>query len=146
MEDETPQNWQGCESVLAQLTSRMDSFESMLQKAFHHIKRLDNEVKSLRQERDFFKEAAIRLLSGGMAKDDSPNAGRLQTVLPENLNTEKAHILWKRLKTEKLIDDQYQPLVSAAKAAVIADVMGKILDIDIRCRWKDFQLLWDTGI
>ena len=126
-----------------QLASRIDQHEAMLQKAFLHIDKLKEEVDSIKKERDFYKNTLIRLLSGKSVNDDSPAERECQQIcLPEQLNTEEAHVLWRKLQAAGLIDDHYQPLVSAAKAAMIANAMGKRLHINVRHRWKDFQLLW----
>lgn len=143
MAAEKPDNQGGCQLSREQLASRLDQHEAMLQKAFLHIDILKKEVDSIKKERDFYKNTLIRLLSGKSVNDDSPAERECQQIcLPEQLNTEEAHVLWRKLQAAGLIDDHYQPLVSAAKAAMIANAMGKRLHINVRRRWKDFQLLW----
>ena len=143
MEKEKAENQGGCQLRREQLASRIDQHEAMHQKAFLHISRLEKEVDSIKKERDFYKDTCIRMLSVKPDNNDTPaEEGHQQICLPEQLDTEKAHVLWEKLKAANLIDDYYQPLVSAAKAAMIANAMGIRLHINVRRRWKDFQLLW----
>ena len=143
MEKEKAENQGGCQLSRKQLASRIDQHEAMLQKAFLHISKLEKEVDSIKKERDFFKDTFIRLLSVKSLNNDTlAEEEHQQICLPEQLDTGKAHILWEKLKAANLIDDHYQPLVSAAKAAMIANAMGIRLQINVRHRWKDFQLLW----
>ncbi|MCR5817914.1 MAG: hypothetical protein K6F89_02285 [Prevotella sp.] len=59
----------------------------------------------------------------------------------DELTTDKAMRLWKKLQAAGLIDDHYQPLVSRSKAAMMADAMATHLGIRER-RWKVFEDLW----
>ena len=143
MEAEKPDNQVGCQLSNEQLASRMTLLETVVQKAVVHIDELRKEVDSIKRERDLFKDAFIRLLSGSPTKNDSEAEEACQEIcLPEKLNTEEAHILWGKLKAAKLIDGHYQPLVSNARAAMIANAMGRRLNINVRNRWKDFKLIW----
>lgn len=143
MEADKPDNQEGCQLSYDQLASCLKQHEVMIQKAFLHIDKLQKEVDAIKRERDYFKNVAIRLLSGKPVNNNSPTEVEWQqNCLPKQLNTEKAHFLWRKLKAANLIDDHFQPLVSTAKAAMIADAMGRYLHINTRCRWKAFQLLW----
>ena len=143
MAAEKPDSQGGCQLSRKQLASRIDQHEAMLQKAFLHISKLEKEVDSIKKERDFYKDTVIRMLSVKPDNNGTPAEEEHQQIrLPEQLDTEKAHVLWEKLKAANLIDDHYQPLVSAAKAAMIANAMGIRLHINVRYRWKDFQLLW----
>ena len=89
MEKEKPDNRVGCQLSREQLASRIDQHEAMLQKAFLHIDILKKEVDSIKNERDFFKNTLIRLLSGKSVKDYySAERERQQICLPEQLDTE----------------------------------------------------------
>lgn len=143
MEKEKADNQEGCQLSREQLASRLDLHEAMLHKAFLHIHQLEKVVDSIKKKRDFFKDTVIRMLSVKSVNNDTLAEEECQQIcLPELLDTEKAHVLWEKLKAANLIDDYYQPLVSAAKAAMIATAMGRRLNINIRYRWKYFQLLW----
>ena len=143
MEAEKPDNQVGCQLSNEQLASRITSLETVVQKALLHIDKLRKDIDSIQKERDFYKDTFVRLFSGSPIKNDSPTEENLLLIsLPEKLNTKEAHILWGKLKAAKLIDDHYQPLVSNARAAMIANAMGRRLNINVRNRWKDFKLIW----
>ena len=143
MEAEKPDIQVGCQLSNEQLASRITLLETVAQKVLLHIDKLRKEVDAIKRERDFYKDTFVRIFSGLPIKNDSPTEEDLQEIsLPETLNTKEAHILWGKLKAAKLIDDHYQPLVSTAKAAMIANAMGIRLYINVRNRWKDFQLIW----
>ena len=143
MEAEKPDIQVGCQLSNEQLASRITLLEAVVQKVFLHIDKLRKEVDAIKRERDFYKDTFVRLFSGSPIKNDSPTEENLQQIsLPEKLNTKEAHILWGKLKAAKLIDDHYQPLVSNARAAMIANAMGRRMNIKVRNRWKDFKLIW----
>ena len=142
MAAEKPDNQGGCQLSREQLASRLDQHEAMLQKAFLHIDILKKEVDSIKNERDFFKNTLIRLLSGKSVNDDSPAERECQQIcLPEQLNTEKAMLLWNKLITAGLIDKNYQPQISNTQAAIVAHIMAR--DLGIRNKWKLFGELWN---
>ena len=76
---------------------------------------------------------------------DMKQAGDIQpqevVVLPDELATDEAMRLWKKLQDAGYVDANYQPLVSRTMAAMIADAMATHLGIQER-RWKVFEDLW----
>ena len=143
MEAEKPNNQVGCQLSNKQLASRITLLETVVQKALHHIDKLRKEVDSIKRERELYKNTIVHLLSGKPNKNNYPTVKkRQQNCLPEKLNTKEAHVLWGKLQAANLIDDHYQPLVSTARAAMIANAMGRRLNINVRNRWKDFKLIW----
>ena len=62
-------------------------------------------------------------------------------ILPDELATDEAMRLWKKLQDAGYVDANYQPLVSRTMAAMIADAIATHLGIQER-RWKVFEDLW----
>lgn len=60
--------------------------------------------------------------------------------LPQELSTPQAMLIWKRLQENGLVDENYQPLVSRTKAAVMAGWILTLLKLDIG--WSVFETLW----
>ena len=60
---------------------------------------------------------------------------------PPELCTPFAMRIWKLLQEDEKVDENYQPLVSRTKAAVMAGWFFTQLDMDIQ--WPLFEKLWD---
>ena len=58
----------------------------------------------------------------------------------DELATDEAIHLWQKLQEADYIDENYQPLVSRPKAALLADAMATCLGI--RQRWRIFEEVW----
>ena len=60
---------------------------------------------------------------------------------PEVLSTEAAMALWKKVQDAGYVDDNFQPLISRTRSALLADAMAERLGI--REKWKVFERLWN---
>ena len=60
---------------------------------------------------------------------------------PDVLATPEAMRLWRKAQKAGYVDEQFQPLISKPLSAVQAAEMARRLDI--RDRWKPFELLWN---
>ena len=61
--------------------------------------------------------------------------------IPDVLATPEAMRLWRKAQKAGYVDEQFQPLISKPLSAVLAAEMARRLDI--RDRWKPFELLWN---
>ena len=69
----------------------------------------------------------------------SPRVGR-ETMLPEQLSSEAAMVLWQKVQEAGLVDADFQPKISRTQAALLANAMAERLGI--RKKWKVFEALW----
>ena len=60
---------------------------------------------------------------------------------PEALATPEAMALWQKAQKAGYVDEHFQPLISKTLSAVLAAEMARRLNI--RDRWKPFELLWN---
>lgn len=74
-----------------------------------------------------------------MRQSDAPQSQEVVT-LPDELATDEAMRLWKKLQEAGYVDANYQPLVSRTMAALLADAMATHLGIEEK--WKTFETLW----
>jgi hypothetical protein len=142
MEEDRPFDPSGCELRCGQLASQVTQLHECVRAARLHIQRLERRVESLEMERDVFKDTLLRLLSGKLSRQQPARpvlTGKPQ--LPPPLDTEQAHRLWRKLQAAGLVDDNYQPLVSNAQAALIADEMA--VRLNITKKWKYFGDFWN---
>lgn len=142
MEEDRPFDPSGCELCCGQPASRVAHHDECVRAALLHIRRLERRVESLEMERDVFKDTLLRLLSGKLSRQQPARpvlTGKPQ--LPPPLDTEQAHRLWRKLQAAGLVDDNYQPLVSNAQAALIADEMA--VRLNITKKWKYFGDFWN---
>ena len=65
---------------------------------------------------------------------------RGEAELPEALATEEAKRLWDAAQNVGWVDECWQPKLSRALSAVLADRMATLLDI--KDKWKAFEGLW----
>jgi len=63
--------------------------------------------------------------------------------LPAKLATKQAMGYWQRAQEAGWIDTNYQPLITKQHAALLADYMGRNLNLEQR--WKLFEELWHTN-
>lgn len=77
---------------------------------------------------------------GGIGHYYDNGANRSASQLPTELATSKAMELWQKAQEAGWIDANYQPIVSKTKASLIADYIGKKLNLSER--WKPFAELW----
>lgn len=77
---------------------------------------------------------------GGIGHYYDNGANRSASQLPTELATPKAMELWQKAQEAGWIDANYQPIVSKTKASLIADYIGKKLNLSER--WKPFSELW----
>ena len=66
---------------------------------------------------------------------------RGEAELPEALATEEAKRLWDAAQNVGWVDECWQPKLSRALSAVLADRMATLLDI--KDKWKVFEELWN---
>ena len=57
------------------------------------------------------------------------------------LSTEEAMALWEKVQKAGYVDDNYQPLISRTRAAVLADEIAERLEV--KEKWKAFETLWN---
>ena len=89
-------------------------------------------------------ESLQSLFAKGITKERDNQSGVNPTVqLPDILNTKKAHELWDKAKEAKWVDDNFQPVVSWPKAAMLASAIGDRLGIKDSEKWKYFAAYWD---
>ena len=62
-------------------------------------------------------------------------------VIPAELATPETMRLWKKAQKAGYVDEHFQPLISKPLSAVLAAEMARRLNI--RDRWKPFELLWN---
>lgn len=78
------------------------------------------------------------------AKPKGKPQQRPKGVLPQELSTDKAMRIWRKLQQAGYIDDHYQPVnLSRTMSAVVAEKMAALLDISDL--WKPFEQLWDRN-
>ena len=63
------------------------------------------------------------------------------SVVPPLLDTPRARELWEKAVEQGWVDEQWQPLLSRPMAALLADRMAEVLDID--AKWKVFEAMWN---
>ncbi len=96
----------------------------LTEKQLHAIFYLDEMLKQIHEEIQNLPEAVSPLVS-----------------LPDVLATPEAMRLWRKAQKAGYVDEQFQPLISKPLSAVLAAEMARRLDI--RDRWKPFELLWN---
>ena len=74
-----------------------------------------------------------------MRQSDVPQSQEVVT-LPDELATDEAMRLWKKLQEAGYVDANYQPTISRPMAALMADAMATHLGIQEK--WKIFETLW----
>ena len=101
---------------------------------FQHWNSLSEEdIKAI-----FYLDKMLELIQAKM----KPLCGKSDvTVLPAILATPEAMRLWKKAQRAGYVDEHFQPLLSKKLSAVLAAAMARRLDI--RDRWKPFELLWN---
>ena len=72
------------------------------------------------------------------APDPVPERGG--ELLVEEMRTEKAMALWRKVQAAGYVDANYQPTISRTQAALLADAMAERLGI--KEKWKVFGDLW----
>ena len=70
-----------------------------------------------------------------------PEADSPLISLPDVLATPEAMRLWRKAQKAGYVDEHFQPLISKPLSAVLAAEMARRLNI--RDRWKPFELLWN---
>ena len=63
------------------------------------------------------------------------------TILPDELATPEAMVLWNKAYEAGHIDEYYQPKCSRPEAALLAFEMASRLNIEDK--WKAFEKLWE---
>ena len=71
-----------------------------------------------------------------------PCIGREKSAeeLPDELATDEAMVLWRKVQQAGYVNEHYQPLLSRTQAALLADAMAERLGI--KEKWKVFEALW----
>ena len=83
----------------------------------------------------------VETLPHSLPKGRGVNITKGERNLPEALSTEKAMVLWEKVRKAGYVDDNFQPLISRTQAALLADAMAERLGI--RKKWKVFETLWN---
>ena len=87
---------------------------------------------------------AFNFTFGGDDRIDMKQASDTQpqevVVLPDELASDEAMRLWKKLQDAGYVDANYQPTISRPMAALMADAMATHLGIQEK--WKIFETLW----
>ena len=80
----------------------------------------------------------------GTDKGQKPKPDFIPTYQPSQLSvtlaTDQAMVLWQKAQQAGYVDENYQPLISRTKAAMMAHAMADKLGI--RNKWKAFETLW----
>jgi len=63
-----------------------------------------------------------------------------EVIVPEELKTEGARMLWEVCKDNGWVDNAWQPTISRSQSALLANYMGEKLNLTYR--WKPFETLW----
>ena len=73
---------------------------------------------------------------------DPPCVGREKGTeeLPDELATDEAMVLWRKVQQAGYVNEHYQPLLSRTQAALLANAMAERLGI--KEKWKVFEALW----
>ena len=95
---------------------------------------VETQINIGKEPKDACKERTPLQRAGGV---DSPEASK---SLPDELASEKAMALWRKVQLAGYVDEHYQPLLSRTQAALLADAMAERLGI--REKWKVFEVLW----
>ena len=66
--------------------------------------------------------------------------GKGAEELPDELATDEAMVLWRKVQQAGYVNEHYQPLLSRTQAALLADAMAERLGI--KEKWKVFEALW----
>ena len=85
-------------------------------------------------------ENAMRTMMGSITPQQQQIQNSIPVVLPQELSTERAMLIWKLLQDSHLVDENYQPKVSRTKAAIMAGWFFTQLNMDVR--WPLFETLW----
>lgn len=84
-------------------------------------------------------ENAMRTMMGSITPQPQIQ-NSIPVVLPQELSTERAKLIWKLLQDSHLVDENYQPKVSRTKAAIMAGWFSTQLNMDVQ--WPLFETLW----
>lgn len=87
-----------------------------------------------RIEAHFDRDMGMSLAQTEATTDDGQND------IPECLQTERACRLKQKLVEEKVVDHEWQPLLSRTLSAIVADAVAT--ELDIHERWLTFEKLW----
>ena len=115
-------------------------WNELTEEQINAILHLDEMLKQIHEEIQHLPEADV---TGGrffcdirdVTKEPSP------CYIPDVLATPEAMVLWRKAQKAGYVDEQFQPLISKPLSAVLAAEMARRLDI--RDRWKPFELLWN---
>lgn len=72
--------------------------------------------------------------------EEAKKASQTSTI-PSELDNDKARNILQRFVDAGMLDGQFQPLVSRAQAALIADAVS--MRLNIVKKWKVFESLWN---
>ena len=71
--------------------------------------------------------------------EEAKKASQISTI-PSELDNDRARNILQRFVDAGMLDGQFQPLVSRAQAALIADAVS--MQLNIVKKWKVFESLW----
>ena len=113
----------------------MEAYQAALEKLAH--------AEALEHQRHLQEIADLMRAEQKAAQSDANMRDQQEAgVLPPQLSTPKAMLMWQRLQLAGYIDEHYQPIdLSRTELAILAYDMSKRLGV--RDKWKTFGELWD---
>ena len=83
----------------------------------------------------------MQIFTQGQSLGSAASLVEERCVIPAELATPETMRLWKKAQKAGYVDEHFQPLISKPLSAVLAAEMARRLNI--RDRWKPFELLWN---
>lgn len=142
METEKPENHAGClQNCCLQASCRqwLNEHLSIISKKYEkRISALEKDVLSLKKQ----NQAVADILTNAFKTSVKEKEERESTkLLPPELSTKEAMVLWKKAIEAGFVDKSFLPLISNAQAALLANEMARRLNI--RNKWKVFGDFWN---
>jgi hypothetical protein len=90
----------------------------------------------------YVNQIGTQIFGTDPSKKSKPDSSTINepSQLPAPLATDEAMTLWKKAQEAGYVDDNYQPLISRTKAAMMANAMA--VRLGLRTKWKLFETLW----
>ena len=109
--------------------------------AMNRINQFENDERKMEEQREQQRMQEMMRAMMGAVKPKKQKKKAQPADLPPELCTPFSMRIWKLLQEIEKVDENYQPLVSRTKAAVMAGWFFTQLDMDIQ--WPLFEKLWD---
>ena len=88
---------------------------------------------------DIHENQQVTVVSELPKGEEAKKASQTSTI-PSELDNDRARNILQRFVDAGMLDGQFQPLVSRAQAALIADAVS--MQLNIVKKWKVFESLW----